>query len=81
MKQHNLIRVKLLTMCLIKFSKYRMINPNGMDELFWGKDMEDVFDSTERLHMVGEVQKLDEEKLFKIAKLKLKGGLGLLLLA
>jgi len=31
-------------MCLIKFSKNRMTSPKGMDELFWGKDMEDVFD-------------------------------------
>jgi hypothetical protein len=22
----------------------RMTNPKGMDKLFWGKDMEDVFD-------------------------------------
>ncbi len=33
--------MKLLTMCLIKFSKNITITPNEMDELFWGKDMED----------------------------------------
>jgi hypothetical protein len=44
-----------------------------MDELFWGKDMEDVFDWIERLMMVGEVRELDEKHLFKIVKLNLKG--------
>jgi hypothetical protein len=50
-----------------------MTNPKGMDELFWGKDMEDIFDWTKQLRMVTKVQELDEEKLFKIAKLNLKG--------
>jgi hypothetical protein len=31
------------------------------------------FDWIERLQMVGEVRELDEEKLFKITKFKLKG--------
>ncbi len=48
-----------------------MINPKGMDELFWGKDMEDVFDWVERLQIAIEVQKYEEEKLFKIAKFNL----------
>ncbi len=28
-----------------------MTSPKGMDELFWGKDLEDVFDWVERLQM------------------------------
>jgi hypothetical protein len=58
---------------LLKPSKDRMINPKGMEELFWGKDMEDIFDWTKRLQMVVEVKELDEDKLFKIAKFNLKG--------
>jgi hypothetical protein len=50
-----------------------MSNPKGMDELFWGKDMEDIFDWIEQLRMVTKVQELDEKKLFKIVKLNLKG--------
>jgi len=48
-----------------------MTNPKGMDELFWGNDLEDVFDWVERLQMAVEVQEYDEEKLFKIARLNL----------
>jgi len=48
-----------------------MTSPKGMDELFWGKDLEDVFDWVERLHMAVEVQEYDKEKLFKIARLNL----------
>jgi hypothetical protein len=36
-------------MCVTKFSKNRMINLKGMDEPFWGKDMENFFDWTKRL--------------------------------
>jgi len=50
-----------------------MISPKGMDELFWDKDMEDVFDWTKRLQMATKVRELDEDKFFKIAKLNLKG--------
>ncbi len=35
--------------------------------------MEDVFDWTKRLQMDVKVRKLDEDKLFKIAKFNLKG--------
>ncbi len=49
-----------------------MISPKRMDELFWGKDTEDVFDWTKKLQMAKEVQELDEEKLFKITKLNLR---------
>jgi hypothetical protein len=30
-------------MCMIKLSN-RMTSPKGVDELFWGKDMEKIFD-------------------------------------
>jgi len=50
-----------------------MTNPKGMDELFWGKDMEEIFDWTKRLQMAVEVRELDEDKLFKIARFNLKG--------
>jgi hypothetical protein len=45
-----------------------------MEELFWGQDHENVNDWVERLTMVVEVQDLNVDKLFKIAKLNLKGG-------
>jgi hypothetical protein len=48
-----------------------MISPQGMDELFWGKDHEDVNDWVERLIMVIEVKDLNDDKMFKIAKLNL----------
>jgi hypothetical protein len=48
-----------------------MTNPKGMDELFWGKDLEDVFDWAKRLKMAIEVGEYDEEKLFKIVGLNL----------
>jgi len=51
----------------------KMTNPQGMDELFWGRDHEDVNDWAERLTMAAEVRDLNAEKLFKIAKLNLKG--------
>ncbi len=38
----------------------------GMDELFWGKELEDVFDWAKKLHMAVEVHEYDREKLFKI---------------
>jgi len=44
-----------------------------MDELFWGKDHEDVNDWAERLTMAAEVRDLNADKLFKIAKLNLRG--------
>jgi hypothetical protein len=44
-----------------------------MDELFWGRDHEDINDWAERLTMVAEVRDLNADKLFKIAKLNLKG--------
>jgi len=44
-----------------------------MDELFWGRDHEDVNDWVERLTMATEVRDLNLDKLFKIAKLNLRG--------
>jgi hypothetical protein len=44
-----------------------------MDELFWGHDHEDVNDWAERLTMATEVHDLNADKLFKIAKLNLRG--------
>jgi hypothetical protein len=44
-----------------------------MDELFWGRDHEDVNDWAERLTMAVEVRDLTIDKLFKIAKLNLRG--------
>jgi hypothetical protein len=50
-----------------------MIGPQGMDELFSGRDHEDVNDWAERLTMDAEVRDLTADKLFKIAKLNLRG--------
>ncbi len=50
-----------------------MISPQGMDELFWGRDHEDVSDWAEQLSMAAEVRDLNADKLFKITKLNLRG--------
>ncbi len=50
-----------------------MTSPQGMDELFWGRDHQDVSDWAERLSMAAEVRDLNADKLFKIAKLNLRG--------
>ncbi|CAM6038693.1 unnamed protein product [Sphagnum compactum] len=50
-----------------------MANPQGLDDLFWGCDCEDVIDWAERLTMAAEVRDLTPDKLFKIAKLNLRG--------
>ncbi len=44
-----------------------------MDELFWGRDHEDINDWVERLTMAAEVWDLNANKLFKIVKLNIKG--------
>ncbi len=44
-----------------------------MDELFWGREYEDVGDWAERLTMAAEVRDLTADKLFKITKLNLRG--------
>ncbi len=51
----------------------KMTSPQGMDELFWGRDHEDVNDWVERLTMAVEARDLNGDKLFKIAKLNLRG--------
>jgi hypothetical protein len=50
-----------------------MTTPKGMDELLWGKDLENVFDWVERLQMATKVHEYDEEKFFKIARFNLQG--------
>jgi hypothetical protein len=50
-----------------------MTSPQGLDDLFWGRDHEDVTDWVERLTMAAEVRDLTPDKLFKIAKLNLRG--------
>jgi len=50
-----------------------MTSPQGMDELFWGRNHEDVNDWAERLTMAAEVRDHNVDKLFKIAKLNLRG--------
>jgi len=49
-----------------------MTSPQGMDELFWGRNHEDVNDWARRLTMVAKVWDLNVDKLFKIAKLNLR---------
>jgi hypothetical protein len=50
-----------------------MTSPQGLDDLFWGRDHEDVTDWAERLTMAVEVRDLTPNKLFKITKLNLRG--------
>ncbi len=50
-----------------------MTSPQGMDDLFWGRDCEDVNDWVERLTMATKVRDLTLDKLFKIAKLNMCG--------
>jgi hypothetical protein len=50
-----------------------MISPKGMDEVFWGKEFEDILDWRKRLEMASKVCGYDEVKLFKIVKLNLRG--------
>jgi hypothetical protein len=50
-----------------------MTNPQGMDELFWGMDHMDVNDWAERLTMATKIRDLNDDKLFKIAKLNWHG--------
>ncbi len=52
--------------------RVKTTSSQGMDELFWGHDHEDVNDWAERLTMAAKVWDLNVDKLFKI-KLNLKG--------
>lgn len=36
-------------MWVMKFLENKMTSPKGMNEIFWGKDMEDVFNSIKKL--------------------------------
>jgi hypothetical protein len=49
-----------------------MTSPQGMDELFWGRDHEDVNDWAKHLIMIVKVRNLSDDKLFKITKLNLR---------
>jgi hypothetical protein len=50
-----------------------MTSSKGMDELFWGREFEDVVDLVERLEMVAKMSNYDEIKFFKIACLSMRG--------
>lgn len=50
-----------------------MTSPKGVDETFSGKEYEDVYDWTERLQMAAEVRDYTPDKLFKVARLNLRG--------
>jgi len=58
---------------LLLLNSCKMTSPQGMDELFWERDHEDVNDWAEWLTMAVEVRDLNADKLFKIAKLNLRG--------
>jgi hypothetical protein len=57
---------------MIKIGSYNMTSPQGLDELFWGRDHEDANDWAERLTMAEKLRNLNVDKLFKITKLNLK---------
>ncbi len=57
----------------IEVEHCKMISPQGMDELLQGRDHGDVNDQVERFTMATEVRDLNADKLFKIAKLNLRG--------
>jgi hypothetical protein len=48
-----------------------MTSPQGMDELFWGRDHKDVNDWVQHLPMAVEVKDLNDDKLFQMTKLNL----------
>jgi hypothetical protein len=52
---------------------WEMTSPKGLDDLFWGREYEDITDWAERLTMAAEVRDFTLDKLFKIAKLNLRG--------
>jgi len=67
------ITFDFLEFCIRSELLSRMTSPQGVDDLFWGRDCEDITDWTERLTMAAEVRDLTRDKLFKIAKLNLRG--------
>jgi hypothetical protein len=50
-----------------------MTSPQGMEKLFWGKDHEDMNDWAKCLTMAAEVRNVNDDKLFKITTLNLRG--------
>jgi hypothetical protein len=48
-----------------------MTNLKGMDELFWGKEFENILDWIEILKMTSKAWGYNEVKLLKIVKLNL----------
>ncbi len=48
-----------------------MTKPQGVDELIWSKEYEDVHDWVECLTMAINMKASNQDKLFKIAKLNL----------
>jgi hypothetical protein len=69
----DLVSVSSFVIALSSLRICRMISPQGMDELFWGREHEDVSNWAKRLTMAAEVRDLNADKLFKIAKLNLRG--------
>jgi hypothetical protein len=57
----------------IQIRSCKMTNPQVIDELFWRKNHEDVNDWAKILTMVAKVWDLNGDKLFKFAKLNLRG--------
>jgi hypothetical protein len=49
-----------------------MTSLKDMDELFWGKEFENVHDWVERLKLAVEMKGIDELNLFKIGRLNLR---------
>jgi hypothetical protein len=50
-----------------------MTSPQGMDELFWGCDHENMNDCAKQLTMATKVKDLNVDKLLKIVMLNLRG--------
>ncbi len=50
----------------------KLTSLKDMDELFWGKEFEDVHDWVERLKLAVEMKGIDELNLFKIGRLNLR---------
>jgi hypothetical protein len=43
-----------------------MTSPKGMDELFWGEELEDVTNWAKKLEMATKVKGIDEQKNSKL---------------
>ncbi len=51
----------------------RMISPQGLDELFWGRDHEDVNDRVKRLTMAVEARDFNADNFFQNCKTQFEG--------